>query len=108
MHVLSNILIEFAARDRALVEAYCVVFQRFGSGAPNVPAGAKGVRKIATARYIDRFEERGGGWRVAHRTLVFGDVQDAPLDAPLAFPPGFVEQRHDMDDFLYAARAMSG
>jgi len=105
MHMMTNMLIEFTARDRALVETYCLVFQRFGPGAAGVAPGGKGVRKMATARYIDRFEARRGDWRVAHRTLVFGDIQDEPLDAPVAFPPDFVEQRHGMDDFLYKARA---
>jgi hypothetical protein len=27
------------------------------------------------------------------------------LDAPVSFPPDFVEQRHGTDDFLYKARA---
>ncbi len=107
MHVMSNMLIEFTARDRALVETYCLVFQRFGPGAAGVAPGSKGVRKMATARYIDRFEARNGEWRVAHRTLVFGDIQDQPLEAPVTFPPGFVEQRHGMDDFLYTAQAMT-
>jgi hypothetical protein len=101
MHVMSNMLIEFTARDKALVETYCVVFQRFGAGAPGIPPGSKGVRKLATARYIDHFEARNGAWRVAHRTLVFGDIQEERLDTAVSFPPGFVEQRHGMDDFLY-------
>ena len=104
MHVMSNMLIEFDSRDRALVETYCLVFQRFGPHAPGVAAGAAGVRKMAMARYLDRFEQRGGAWRVAHRKLIFGDTQEFPLDAPVSFPPGFIEQRHGMDDVLYAAR----
>jgi len=105
MHMMSNMLIEFTARDRALVETYCLVFQRFGAGAAGVAPGSKGMRKIATARYIDRFEARHGEWRVAHRTLVFGDIQEEPLEASVTFPPDFVEQSHGMDDFLYQARA---
>jgi hypothetical protein len=104
MHVMSNMLIEFEASDRALVETYCLVFQRFGPHAPGVPAGAAGMRKLATARYLDRFEQRCGQWRVAHRRLIFGDTQEFPLDAPVTFPPGFIEQRHGMDDALYKAR----
>ena len=106
MHVISNMLIEFTARDRALVETYCLVFQRFGPGAPEVRPATAGVRKIASARYVDRFEARGGQWRIAHRTLVFGDIQSEILDAPVSFPADFVEQRHGMDDFLYKARAL--
>ncbi|MGE3935454.1 MAG: nuclear transport factor 2 family protein [Rhodospirillaceae bacterium] len=105
MHVMTNMLIEFAAADRALVETYVIVFQRFGPDAAGVKPGTAGSRKIATARYLDRFEKRAGAWKVARRTLVFGDGQDFPLEAPVSFPPGFAEQRHGMDDPLYAAQA---
>lgn len=108
MHFLSNILIEFAARDRAFVETYVLVFQRFTAAADGVKPGTAGTRRFGTARYLDRFEKRGGEWRVAHRVLVFGDLQDEPLDQPVSFPPGFVAQRHDMDDVLYALRAKMG
>jgi len=104
MHFISNVQIEFMARDRALVETYVLVFQRYLPGAEGIPAGSAGVRKIATARYVDRFDERAGEWRVARRTVVFGDVQSEPLAAPFAFPPGFTGQRHGTDDFLYACR----
>ena len=108
MHFLSNILIEFAARDRAFVETYVLVFQRFTAQAEGVKPGTAGLRRFGTARYLDHFEKRSGEWRVAHRTLVFGDLQDEPLDKPVAFPPGFVVQRHDRDDVLYALRAKMG
>jgi hypothetical protein len=101
MHFVSNIQVEFVARRAALVETYVLVFQRFLPG----PEAPEGVRKIATARYVDRFEEREREWKVAWRTVVFGDVQSEPLTGPFAFPPGFTEQRHGTDDFLYAARA---
>jgi hypothetical protein len=31
-----------------------LVLQRFRPGAPNVPAGAAGLRNVASARYLDR------------------------------------------------------
>ena len=94
MHFNTNVLIEFCSRDQAMVETYVLVLQRFRDG----------VRKTASARYLDRFEKRGGEWRVAHRTLVFGDlVSDAASDPP-RFPPEFAVQRHGMDDPLYQLR----
>ena len=112
MHLISNMLIEFTARDKALVETYCLVFQRYDAAGARTPGavdapdatGSAGVRKLATARYVDHFEEREGNWRVARRTVVFGDMQESTMDAPFAFPPGFVEQKHGMDDFLYTVR----
>jgi ketosteroid isomerase-like protein len=91
MHFNTNVLIEFSAADRAFVETYVLVLQRFKDGA----------RKTASARYLDRFEKRHGEWRVAHRTLVFGDlVTDADREPP-RFPPEFAVQKHGMDDPLY-------
>ncbi len=61
-----------------------------------------GVRNMASARYLDRFEKRNGEWRVAHRTLVFGDLASEEMKTPHRFPPEFTEQKHGMDDPLYA------
>ena len=93
MHFNTNVLIEFQAKDRAFVETYVLVLQRFAER-----------RVTASARYLDRFEKRNGAWRVAHRTLVFGDMVAEPLAEPLRFPDGFTEQKHSMDDPLYKLR----
>lgn len=102
MHFNTNVLIEFASRERAFVETYVLVLQRYRASASNVPAGSAGLRNLASARYLDRFEKRGGEWRVAHRTLVFGDLVSEPMPEPPRFPAGFTEQKHGMDDPLYA------
>ncbi len=81
-----------------------LVLQRYRAGAPNVPAGSAGLRNLASARYLDRFEKRNGEWRVAHRTLVFGDIVSEAMKAPQHFPPEFTEQKHGMDDPLYRLR----
>jgi len=90
MHFNTNVLIEFQARDRAFVETYVLVLQRFGDR-----------RVTASARYLDRFENRHGHWRVAHRTLVFGDMVAEPMAEPPKFPAEFTVQKHGMDDPLY-------
>ena len=71
MHFNTNVLIEFQAQDRAFVETYVLVLQRFADR-----------RVTASARYLDRFENRTGEWRVAHRTLVFGDMVSEPMREP--------------------------
>lgn len=93
MHFNTNVLIEFQATDRAFVETYVLVLQRFAD-----------KRVTASARYLDRFEKRNGAWKVAHRTLVFGDMVPEPLKEPVRFPEGFTEQKHGMDDPLYTLR----
>ena len=104
MHFNTNVLIEFQSPERAFVETYVLVLQRYRPGAPNVPPGSQGLRNLASARYLDRFEKRNGEWRVAHRTLVFGDAVAEPMREPHRFPPGFTEQVHGMDDPLYRLR----
>jgi hypothetical protein len=90
MHFNTNVLIEFQSRERAFVETYVLVLQRF-----------KDKRVTASARYLDRFECRKGRWAVVHRTLVFGDMASDPLPQPVSFPAGWTEQKHGMDDPLY-------
>ena len=90
MHFNTNVLIEFQSQDRAFVETYVLVLQRF-----------KDRRVTASARYLDRFEKRKHQWRVAHRTLVFGDMVSEALEAPVSFPAGWTEQKHSMADPLY-------
>jgi ketosteroid isomerase-like protein len=90
MHFNTNVLIEFQAKDRAFVETYVLVLQRFADR-----------RVTASARYLDRFENRNGAWRIAHRTLVFGDMVAEPMTEPPSFPAEFTVQKHSMDDPLY-------
>src|SRR4029077_16327244 len=77
MHFNTNVLIEFQAKDRAFVETYVLVLQRFSDR-----------RVTASARYLDRFATGPCKWRVAASTLVFGDMVSEALREPLAFPPG--------------------
>jgi ketosteroid isomerase-like protein len=93
MHFNTNVLIEFQAKDRAFVETYVLVLQRFAD-----------KRVTASARYLDRFEKRAGAWRVAHRTLVFGDTVSEPMAEQPKFPPEFTVQKHSLDDPLYSLR----
>jgi len=93
MHFNTNVLIEFQSKERAFVETYVLVLQRFAD-----------KRVTASARYLDRFEKRNGRWAVVHRTLVFGDMVPEPLKEAVKFPPEFTVQKHDMTDALYSLR----
>jgi len=93
MHFNTNVLIEFQSRERAFVETYVLVLQRY-----------QDRRVTASARYLDRFEKTNGQWRVAQRTLVFGDMVTEPLREPHGFPAGFTEQKHSMEDPLYTLK----
>ena len=60
-HRLSNVTVEVTG-DRALVEAYVLAYHVEDTG---------DERRLHTfsGRYIDRFEERNGEWKIAQRTL---------------------------------------
>src|ERR1051325_1688010 len=90
MHFNTNVLIEFQAKDRAFVETYVLVLQRF-----------RDRRVTASARSLDPFEKKKGEGRVSQRTLVLGDLVPEPIAEPPSFPAEFTVQKHGMDDPLY-------
>jgi hypothetical protein len=118
MHAISNILIEFAGPDLALVETYIRTIQRYPAQATasltqlsggQVGTGAFGVDLFTGSRYLDRFERRKGEWRIAQRTLIqdWKQLVDVPQNAPKALP-GWVVGRRDRDDPVYQARRELG
>jgi hypothetical protein len=118
MHLVSNILIEFASADSALAETYIFAKLRYSAEGKAALAiftgGAEGGSGTATdsfswARYIDRFERRNGEWRIARRTVAFDSslTADVPANAP-AFGPNWDVGRRDQDDPIYKERAAMG
>lgn len=68
-HRISNITVELRSPTVARVESYVLAFhvqERAGG-----PDPADGVARLHTfnGRYIDRFEERDGQWRITRRVL---------------------------------------
>jgi hypothetical protein len=118
MHLISNILIEFASEDSALVETYIFATLRYSAegkaGLAAFTGGTSGSVGAATdamswARYIDRFERRAGEWRIARRTVAFDSsmMADVPGNAP-RFDPNWAVGRRDADDPIYRERAAIG
>jgi len=117
MHRVSNILIEFAGPDLALVESYADVFQCYPPGAQGALAQLTGDREaspdvgkvlLAPGRYIDRFERRAGRWKIAARTVVFESSLVLDLPKPPEGGPDWVRGRRDSDDALFAQRRSLG
>ncbi|MFN3215108.1 MAG: nuclear transport factor 2 family protein [Acidimicrobiales bacterium] len=81
----------------AHVETYCVAYHRLAG---------RDTDSIAGLRYIDRFECRGGEWRIADRTIV---VEWNRLDDvhALGFGPEYVRGTHDRTDPYYRREAGS-
>jgi hypothetical protein len=117
-HRLSNMLIEFAGPDIALVETYAEAVQRYPadgkaalaqlSGGQQGTSGAAAVLN-SYVRYVDRFERRNGEWRIARRTVVqdWKRISDLPPD-DWKPTPGWPAGRRDREDPVYLARADLG
>jgi SnoaL-like domain len=115
-HQISNILIEFATPDRALVETYARTLQRYPPEAREALAqfGAQakpgtGVDLMTSSRYVDVFERRGGEWRIAHRQLIHDWKQLLEVSAAAPQPkPGWVTGRRDGEDYVQVLRRELG
>ena len=118
MHAVSNMLIEFAGPDRALVETYVPTPQRHPPGARRALqqlAGARGgggdgaMDLLTCSRYVDRFERRDGEWKIALRTLVADWKQFVEVPQGQPKPPASQEVgRRNDDDFIYRERRALG
>jgi hypothetical protein len=114
MHAVSNMLIEFAGPDVALVETYVRTTQRYPAEARaaldqlaggKAGAGEGAMDLLTCSRYVDRFERREGRWKIAHRTLVADWKQFSAVPEGLPRPPSSqVVGRRDQDDFVFRAR----
>jgi hypothetical protein len=80
-HRLSNVTIEIDG-NVALVESYVLAYHVIDSAAD----ASQTERTLITfnGRYIDRFEERDGDWRIARRTLRMDWSDISPMGAPMA------------------------
>lgn len=89
MHIMANPLIEVHG-DTADVETYCTAYHR-------LRADAHGVEHDWTlrVRYLDRFEQRAGQWRIARRTVVY-ESDRFEVATPTQIPPDRLRgERHE-------------
>ena len=108
MHFLGNCTVELVSEAVAIAETYCVVYQRYGEdaretidlwvGKESLPSGAKLMAELV-CRYVDRFERRGGHWRIARRTVVMEEVK-ASIE-PVRLRPGYALSSRDRSDPLW-------
>lgn len=120
MHQVSNILIEFAAPDVALVETYLWTVQRyspesaasfaqFAGKEAAAEVAMRGIDSLGCHRYVDRFERRDVQWRIARRTVVFDwrTLMPIPHVEPKFDPKWTIGQRA-ADDWLFQERKALG
>ncbi|MDE2595930.1 MAG: nuclear transport factor 2 family protein [Sphingomonadales bacterium] len=100
-HSILNNTVDFAG-DSAHSETYYIFVARN----PPLPGADKETLMLAGGRYVDRFERRGGEWKIALRTNVIewsGDVPPVPL--PFGDVPGIADNgvsARDKSDPSYA------
>lgn len=93
-HCVCNQLVDVRG-DTAFAEHYAIAYHR-------IPAQGTAPAKdwIANVRYVDRFERRGGEWRIAsRRTLVDADRVEIVTDSLL--PADQLLGRRDRTDASY-------
>jgi hypothetical protein len=71
IHLVGNVSIVLRG-SAAAVESYFLALQQ-----DRDPAGQP-RKALLAGRYVDRFEKRGGEWRVAQRTVVYDWVEESP------------------------------
>ena len=94
-HFLGNVMIEpDLERGVARAETYCVAYHRFHDAA--------GVETDMTAglRYVDRFEQRGGEWRIARRVCAYDWRRVDAVVGDRGFGPGYVRGLRSADDIV--------
>ena len=106
MHFLGNCLIEFAGSDIALVETYFVSRRlRPPVGDERKTAGSRdAICRETWGRYVDRFERRDGGWRVAHRAVVV-EASSSSLAVDGVRTSSLTWGRRDRTDRFYQAQS---
>jgi SnoaL-like domain len=100
MHLIGNQLVEFLDADTAHVETYGISVHQSASGTPHL--------NLTTGfRFVDRFERRGGEWRIARRVAVADwSLRHEPEDW-WPIPEGHRQGRRDRTDAVYTERSRS-
>lgn len=91
-HMIGQVRIDFEGDDLAFGEVYFQAFHR------TVADGAEEDLWVS-GRYVDRYERRGGAWKIAHRSELVDWVRTEPAADDLAksghFPLG-ARAPHDL------------
>jgi hypothetical protein len=96
MHQVSNQLIQMTGPDSAGSETYFTAWQ-------SMPGDGGEQMLIAIGRYVDRFERRHDGWKIAHRQVLLDHTRLFPLEGEMQLRPSL--SRRDTTDPSYAVLA---
>lgn len=98
MHYLLNCLVEFRSPTLAAVETYFWAIQRRETDGQN--GQSKAADYEVFGRYVDRFEQRGDGWKVAERQVVYDFTRTQPSTNHLRRMVGVLGRR-DLQDPVF-------
>lgn len=96
MHFVGNCTIDLSD-DIALTETYCIAVIH------TVHEEGGFSRTSLACRYLDRFENRGPGWRIARRNVIYDWAKAERVDSLL--PAGLPQAKRDFDDLVYLMSA---
>ena len=97
MHKLGNLLIEIDGRC-AFAETYAVAHHVSARTDERGKPGAEGATdRVMGVRYLDRLEDRGEGWKIAHRQLSFEWERALEIGSQREYP-GFLRGQRDGRD----------
>jgi len=95
-HFLGNVHIDVdLAADVAGAETYAVAFHRYTDD------GGVPTDMWAALRYVDRFERRGGEWRIQARVCAYEWRRTDPVEGDGGFADAYVRDRRGPDDIVY-------
>ena len=92
-HFIGNVLIELEGR-RARAESYGISIHTSTSDEPE-------RNLLVGFRYVDRFEQRDGNWRIAKRVATTDWTRVAPPEDRWPLPDGIPVGRRDRSDAVY-------
>lgn len=116
MHQMTNVLVDFADDDNALVEIYLTVVQRYAPGHAGgmaefvrTPMGDHShVDLVSRARYVDRVQRRDGAWKVLKRTFVPEWRQITASEIEVGGTSAASPARRGLDDLVFIECAAMG
>jgi hypothetical protein len=98
-HNINNVMIQLDG-DKAGIQSYFTARHQF-------PHDGKEFNWVIAGRYVDRFENRSGEWRIVHRTVVydfdwFDEAGARPIGHPTeTFLQAVVRGRKGRGDYSY-------
>ncbi len=99
-HMLGQHLIDFTAPDEAFGEVYYQAYHRTTD-----ETGGKHDLFIA-GRYVDRYEQRDGFWKIAYRSELVDWLRDEPASDTMLAGSAFILGARKPADPLYNRTAM--